>query len=140
MKNKFQEKLEEFFATYPNEDSCILVGNGTIFTKKNKQYAQRHANDVGEELEVVFRPGNEPEKKDVEPVATIEIHTQESLSALKKDEVMAIGETMGIELPVRATKEEWITAILDKQAETSHTSDEDSKKTNEPSDETLNEE
>lgn len=139
MKNKFQAKLEEFFATYPNENSCILVGNGTIFTKKNKQYAERHANDVGEQWEEAFRPGNEPEKKDVEPVATIEIHTQESLSDLKKDEVMSIGKPMGIELPVRATKEEWITAILDKQNETSQTSDEDSTEKDKQSDETLNE-
>lgn len=106
MEKRFSKELAEFFKTYPQEQECVLVGDGQIFTKKALSYARMHAKNSGQKMITVTRSGavsgtelasegGDDSNKSAAP-ATTELP---NISRFNKAQLIDYAAKIGLELP-----------------------------------------
>lgn len=109
MENTHQERLKEFFQTYPNETACVLFTDGQIFLEKHLAYAKDYHSQSGVAYQVVAKEG------------TVEvIEEDKSLNEMTVASLKELATSLGIDFAKKATKQELIDAIEAVQNETEY--------------------
>jgi len=104
-KNKHQERIDEFFKLYKDEDTCLVASDGQIFQKKAAVWAKRHAESNGLKIEEATRPSSKTPKSNEGGSDKTSTSTEKPVSKWNKTELEDFAKEHKIELKGKNNEE-----------------------------------